>query len=398
MLENSLEATATRKLRELSRIENRWQHTLPTNVLMRQALLATAISAYSAVIAAWRNRRQQRLLIQAHLLREMVRRRKPIPLPKSKLRIVPVCDRLEGDFPCNFRFSKDQFATLLDAYHLPPFVLTRRRLKVDRWDALGIVLRRLAFPGPWTVHEEFFGRRERTLREIFYKVLQSMFDQCKDRLQRPSRSFLTDERMLAYCDAVHRKCGIYRHVFGFIDGTVYQVSRLSGDPVWQRSIYNGHKQYHGFKFQGINTPDGLIQFMHGPFVGKEHDTTILDKSGVISVLKREFALPAHRLVGDRAENGSHYVLFGDPGDICIVIRQLLHFIMTHRLCCCVQAMHSRCRRCCKHHSCTHLAFGTCLRISGVSIRRCRGSESQQSGCFVISRVYGRTCGHSRDLE
>lgn len=117
--------------------------------------------------------------------------------------------------------------------------------------------------GPVGQLEDTFRRGERQLREVLYHVLGITFEACKDRLLRPSKSFLTTPRLLRYCAAIRVKGGLYNRVFGFIDGTVYQLSRPSGNLLWQRSLYNGHKRYHSLKWQGVCTPDGLIQFLQG---------------------------------------------------------------------------------------------------------------------------------------
>ena len=52
--------------------------------------------------------------------------------------------------------------------------------------------------------------------------------------------------------------------FGFIDGTVRPICRLSKN---QQVVYNGHKRVHALKFQSVALPNGLIGNIYGP-VGK----------------------------------------------------------------------------------------------------------------------------------
>jgi len=52
----------------------------------------------------------------------------------------------------------------------------------------------------------------------------------------------------------------------------------------QRAQYNGHKRHHGFKFQDIIAPNGLIIGCFGPVDGRHADPYMLVVSGVIAAL------------------------------------------------------------------------------------------------------------------
>ena len=52
----------------------------------------------------------------------------------------------------------------------------------------------------------------------------------------------------------------------------------------QQSQYNGHKRHHGFKFQDIIAPNGLIISCYGPVDGRRADPYILVRSGVLTAL------------------------------------------------------------------------------------------------------------------
>ena len=53
--------------------------------------------------------------------------------------------------------------------------------------------------------------------------------------------------------------------WGFIDGTLNATCRPVLD---QEEFYSGHKRKHGYKYQAIVTPDGLVSSLMGPFIGK----------------------------------------------------------------------------------------------------------------------------------
>ena len=262
-----------------------------------------------------RSRRTRRHTLLKWHRRSLERRRRfekaprESPLVAVNVEAYPPAEHLE-----HFRFTKDQVRELAAVYGVPDVVNSpKTRQSCTGYTAMAIVLARLSSPGPWRQHVRFFGRRKGTLKTFFYITLQIMYDSCKDRIQRPSRTFLTDARLRSYCDALIAKGCPFSNVFGFIDGTLYRISRPSGQTHWQRSVYSGHKKCHGLKWQGINSPDGIIQFLHGPFSGKAHDTAILEESNLLQVLRAEFRLPAAQIQANNPEQ--HFMIFGDPGDV-----------------------------------------------------------------------------------
>ena len=52
----------------------------------------------------------------------------------------------------------------------------------------------------------------------------------------------------------------------------------------QKSCYYGHKRFHCL-ISKLTTPDGLIFALHGPFEGRRHDLTVLQKSGWNEILE-----------------------------------------------------------------------------------------------------------------
>lgn len=94
--------------------------------------------------------------------------------------------------------------------------------------------------------------------------------------------------------------GLMGNIWGFIDGTYRRTSR----PIrYQHLCYTKFKKCHAIKFQSIVTPDGMIAYLYGPFVGKRHDARMLTESGLIEVLQQ--LMPAD------ASNGPVYSLYGD---------------------------------------------------------------------------------------
>ena len=99
--------------------------------------------------------------------------------------------------------------------------------------------------------------------------------------------------------SVHKAGAPLDCCFGFIDRTMRPVARPK---FGQHAIYSGHYKTHGFKFQSVLTPDGLISDLQGPYAGRTHDLTMLRNLGLYDVLE------AHA----RTSHGTPLAIYGDP--------------------------------------------------------------------------------------
>lgn len=66
-------------------------------------------------------------------------------------------------------------------------------------------------------------------------------------------------------------------IWRFIDGTFRPTCRPGEN---EQFFYSGYKKRHGFKYQGIVCPDGLIGSIARPFEGKANDFKMVRNSGV----------------------------------------------------------------------------------------------------------------------
>jgi hypothetical protein len=89
-------------------------------------------------------------------------------------------------------------------------------------------------------------------------------------------------------------------IWGWIDGTVQRTCRPSVD---QRELYSGHKKYHGFKFQAVTTPDGLVSSLFGPIVACRGDWFMFEESDLDAKV-----LPLFEGLNEAA----HLYVYGDP--------------------------------------------------------------------------------------
>ena len=87
-----------------------------------------------------------------------------------------------------------------------------------------------------------------------------------------------------YAQAIRKKGSPLTNSFGFIYGTVRQISKPGEN---QRILYNGHNRVHSLKFQSVALPNGLIVNLYGPVEGRHHDAGMLKDSGLLTTLQRE---------------------------------------------------------------------------------------------------------------
>ena len=76
--------------------------------------------------------------------------------------------------------------------------------------------------------------------------------------------------------------------------------------VAQQVQFSGHKRHHGNNHQGLETPDGIVVEMHGPFEGRTNDQRMLNESGLLTRIM-QFCFIA-TIVGPVL-----FYLFGDRG-------------------------------------------------------------------------------------
>lgn len=71
-------------------------------------------------------------------------------------------------------------------------------------------------------------------------------------------------------------------LWGFIDGTLKATCCPMVD---QEELYPGHKRKHGFKYQSIETPDGLVSSLMGSFIGRRGDWEMVEYSSLADRLR-----------------------------------------------------------------------------------------------------------------
>ena len=102
------------------------------------------------------------------------------------------------------------------------------------------------------------------------------------------QSWLNEEHLQLYADAISDIGGPLPSCWGFIDGTVRPICRPS---VNQKLVYSGHKRVHVLKFQSVVIPNGLITNMYGQIEVKRHDSAMLRISELLPKLEQSMTMP-----------------------------------------------------------------------------------------------------------
>ena len=115
-----------------------------------------------------------------------------------------------------------------------------------------------------------------------------------------NKSWLSPQCLQGFCNTIHQKGAALSNCWGFVDGTVWPISRPNGS---QNILYNGYKIVHAIKFQSVVAPNGLVANLYGPIEGKRHDSGMLAMSGLLDALQRYSVSPY----------GHTLCIYGDAG-------------------------------------------------------------------------------------
>jgi len=189
------------------------------------------------------------------------------------------------------RFTKEDFMLLVEYFELDAVQYRFRCRHPSRGHfALALLLTRLSYPHRFRELQAVFGRGESYLKIYFLDTLEYLYERYQELIH--WHPLLTYSRMEAYVKALNRCHGV-DNIWGFIDGTFRPFCRPGSN---QQMMYSGYKKLHGFKVQGIATPDGLLLAVDGPFEGKVNDLTMVRKSGLEARLKQVYTLSLTELV------------------------------------------------------------------------------------------------------
>jgi hypothetical protein len=205
-----------------------------------------------------------------------------------------------------FRFYKDEILQLyhlvvvpcLDDPSLPPDTVRDRDGSVHHaLKGLLVLLRRLKAPIDWDELQWEFGLTSNRLGQLFARMVFLMLNNHGHLLQGIT---MFRPHFQTYANAIAARGAAMYNCVGFVDGTFWPVARPS---LYEWRLYNGKYRCHGIKFQNVVGPNGMVMDHCGPYLGSEHDSSMLGYSGFLD----RFA-GCVGLLGDP----DHFAIFGDP--------------------------------------------------------------------------------------
>jgi hypothetical protein len=176
------------------------------------------------------------------------------------------------------RFKRAELVYLSHVLELDTIAWSNR-LKPSPELAMAVTCCRLRYPNDWAILCDHFGRSRGWLSTVFTDVIEFIDGRWKHLLQWHPR--LDNKRRIKWFAETIRRKGGGVNIWGFVDGTFRGFRRPTQR---QRDYYSGHYHGHGFKYQAIVTPDGLVSSLIGPFHGRDNDWSIWQQSGVAEKL------------------------------------------------------------------------------------------------------------------
>ena len=125
----------------------------------------------------------------------------------------------------DFRFLKNDIYMLAEALHLPEFVVTYNRVKVDKIEALYIFLKRFPYPCRSSDMLPSYGRPVPQLSMISNVIMDFVYLNHKHLLEDFNQPWLSHQSLQTFGDAVHAKWAPLQNCWGFVDGTVRPICR-----------------------------------------------------------------------------------------------------------------------------------------------------------------------------
>ena len=106
---------------------------------------------------------------------------------------------------------------------------------------------------------------------IFNYILDYIYSRFNHLLSSWNQDILQPNKLELYCYVIHEKGANVEFV---------------GPKINKNIVYNGQKRVHDIKFQSAALPNGLTSNFSNSYVGKRHDSTMVNEPGLLSNLQR----------------------------------------------------------------------------------------------------------------
>lgn len=202
-----------------------------------------------------------------------------------------------------FRFHKADIPAVIAHLRMPASMRCDNGLLFTSLEGFLIMTRSLAYPIRLVDLHDLFRRPEDQLSNIFNTTIRWLVAHWGSLL---NGTCLDRARAESYRASIRAHTGLPNlPVFGFLDGTIRRIRRPAEN---QGVMYNGHKHVHALKYLAVQTPDGLMQYLFGPWEGCRHDSAMLEESGLLAALDEKFPVPQ-----DAEPAVADLTLYGDSG-------------------------------------------------------------------------------------
>jgi hypothetical protein len=195
-------------------------------------------------------------------------------VPEKSLALGPnaFCDKM---FRSWFRFERFEVHDIIQGLGLPSVVVSSERDRAPTFEVFCMMCGKYAFPKRYCDMLREFCRSSSAMSRLISTLRKLLYSRFAQRLRHPPP--LSQEQCALFASKCRAICG-HPIVVGFIDGTVREICRPTA---LQGPMYNGKDRIHSLKYQAINTPDGTIRHVAGPYPGSRHDQFMLRESGIL---------------------------------------------------------------------------------------------------------------------
>ena len=182
------------------------------------------------------------------------------------------CDKM---FVSWFRFERHEIQLIIRHLNLPEFIISSDRDRETTFNVFCLMCTKYAFPIRFCQLIREFGKSAPAMSRLIKALRQLLYSRFSDRMRDPPP--LDAVQCACFASKCRAICG-HPVVVGFIDGTVREICRPTK---LQGPMYSGKDRIHSLKYQAINTPDGIIRHLAGPYPGSRHDQFMLRESNIL---------------------------------------------------------------------------------------------------------------------
>src|SRR5882724_9482515 len=181
------------------------------------------------------------------------------------------------------RFTSEELHILTDALDLPNPLITECGYHAPAIEAMGLICAKLHSPeDQWSLSTKYVCPQS-VISEIMNETASYINTHWAHLLFWDNHGIVSPEALHKYADALTNFGAPTSSVSLFIDCTIHQMCCPG---MFQELVYTGYKKYHGMKFQGLVTLNGLLIHLNGPYHVPQNVLGILTESSLLMTLEQ----------------------------------------------------------------------------------------------------------------